>query len=141
MASVVASLLPLPSLERVARICIWVLALGRSWLSIGVSLTFMYTMFHVLAVVWAFLVNAGVTVALELSSLLLSGQNLLELDQPKAFATFYFFYATFRTVTKFGAVVAAVAWESFDDKQARKVVDILYDRGDYILPLLLLPQV
>ncbi|CAM9791431.1 unnamed protein product, partial [Phaeothamnion confervicola] len=90
------------------------------------SLVFMYMMLQVLALLWAFLLNAASSVTLDVSSL--AARHALDFsfhftDIAGAFASFLSTYYTFRVLSRFGRAVGVIAWESLDDfPDARRVV-------------------
>ncbi|CAM9609523.1 unnamed protein product, partial [Chrysoparadoxa australica] len=109
-----------------------------------VGLVFMYMMFQVLALLWAFLLNAYSSVTLDISGL--AAQHsfnfaALNLSHIGAFATFYCGYSTFRVFAHFGSAIASMAWESLDDfPHICRVSEAASAQWPYMISVIFLPQ-
>ncbi|KAG5181814.1 hypothetical protein JKP88DRAFT_245974 [Tribonema minus] len=90
-------------------------------------------MHTVLALLWAFLLNAASSVALDVSGL--AARHALDfslyVSLVRAFATFYVVYGTFRVFARFGSNIGLIAWESLDDFPHACRTPLLYLTSEY----------
>eukprot|EP00953_Heterococcus_sp_UTEX-ZZ885_P016310 9171-Heterococcus_DN1.PRE.5 len=108
-----------------------------------IGLGFMYMMLQVLALLWAFLLNAASSVALDISGLAARHalDFTLDVSLVRAFATFYVVYGTFRVFARFGGAVGLIAWESLDDfPHACRVATDAAETWPYFISVAFLPQ-
>ncbi|CAN0231742.1 unnamed protein product, partial [Discosporangium mesarthrocarpum] len=108
-----------------------------------ISLVFMYMMFQVLALLWAFLLNAISSITLDISGLAARHAFDFSLDVSivRAFATFYVTYSTFRVFARFGQAIGVISWESLDDfPDARQIVTNATAAWPYFILVVFIPQ-
>jgi len=106
-----------------------------------VSLIFMYLMLQVLGLLWAFLLNAGCILMLDLATIAMDWDSWHQLALMSGLSTFYVTYCIFRVSIQFGNDIGLIAWQSLDDfPRAQHVVARAADRWPMLLILLFLPQ-